>query len=163
MPDLAPSSLATTILACPLCSSTYSKRKELLHPLRTSSHEIHKTFRYDASAHANASNNLALGVLPCPLAHGAVFDGGSTRTSKELDAHIARGTYCTRRLGSLPRPRELDGPFLSPTTRGVTAALDCVASRARDDPTASPLNLAAISFCLNIPDLTATHMKTSGA
>ncbi len=163
IPVTALSPLATTTLACSICSSTYSKRKELLHHLRISSDEVHTTFRYDSSAPANASILLALGVLPCPLACGALFDGRSTCTSKELDAHIARGSCRARRLGSLPLPREFDTPYLSTITRGVTVALESVASQAHDDPGFAFLISVAILFCQDHLDFTAKHMKTSGA
>ena len=111
MPDLpAHSSLATTTLSCSIFSSTYSKRKDLLHHLRFFLDEIHKTFRYDASAFANASELLALGVFPCPLACGVLFDRGSTYTSRALDTHIARGTCRTHLIGRLPLPRTSNKP-----------------------------------------------------
>jgi len=69
-----PSSLATTSLACPLCAVIYLGRKDLLYHLRTSTNEPYKTFRYDACAPAIAYRLLILGVLPCPLACGALFD-----------------------------------------------------------------------------------------
>jgi hypothetical protein len=50
-----PSRLATTSLACPICSNTFSKRKDLLYHLRTSTDDNHKTFRDDASAPATAT------------------------------------------------------------------------------------------------------------
>ncbi len=43
-----PPNLAPTTLACPTCVNRYSNKKALLHHLRTSSDEQHKTLRYDA-------------------------------------------------------------------------------------------------------------------
>jgi hypothetical protein len=156
-------SIAATSLASPICSSSYTKRKELLHQLGTSSDKLHKTFRYDAFTLANIYGLLALGVLPCPLACGALFDGGYTCTLRAPDTHIARGSCRAHRLGSLPLPREMDRPYMPTTTRGITAALKSVASEARGDPSSAPLNTAAITLCQAHPEFTAKHMKTSRA
>jgi len=156
-----PSLLATTSLACPICSDTFRKRKELLHYPGTS---FDKTFRYDASTPENASRLFPpLGVLPCPLACGALFDGGTTGSSTPLDAHIARGTCRARRLGPLPAPRKMCGPYLSTTTRGITAVLASLASQARLYPISAPMNSATVTFSLDHPDFAASHMKMSGA
>ena len=145
---LAPPPLASTHLECaicPICSSIYNKRKELLHHLRTSTDDLHKTFRYTSNEPAHSSSLLNLGIPLGPLACGALFDGGTTCTSKPLDAHIARGTCRTRRPGASPLRRELDGPFMPTTTRGVSTALASHAAQARLDPQSVPVNSAAVT------------------
>ena len=158
----APPPLATTSLACPTCNKIYTKRKELLHHLRTSTDEQHKTLRYCACELAHILTRSLLGVLPYPLGCGALFDGGSSGTSRPLDAHIARCSCRPRRLGSSPLPRELNGPYMPTTTRGVSAAIDSHAAQARLDPSTTPVNAAANTFCSANPEFTATHMRTSG-
>jgi hypothetical protein len=111
-----PPLVANFSLACPICAATYTRKKELLHHLRTSTDEPHKSYWYDACALVNTPRLLALGILPCPLACGALIDGGTTRTSRPLDANIARGTCRARRLGTSPPRRELDGPYMPTTT-----------------------------------------------
>ena len=100
VPLTNPPSVTTSSLVCPICENIYHRRKELPHHLYTSTDEPHKTFRYHACALANASRLLELGVLPCPLACGALFDGETTCTSRPLEAHIACGSCRARRSGS---------------------------------------------------------------
>jgi hypothetical protein len=138
--------LATTSLACPSCNIIYTKRKEPLQHLRTSTTEQHKTLRYCAYDHVNAPTLSLLGVHPCPLGCGALFDGGSTGTLRPMDARIARGSCRPRRSGSSLLPRELDGPFMPTTTRGVTTALASQAAQARHDPMFAHANSAAITL-----------------
>jgi hypothetical protein len=158
----APPPLASTHLECPICSNIYNTRKKFLHHLRFSTDDLHKTCRYTANEPAHSSSLLTLGILPCPLACGALFDGCTTCISQPLYAHIARGTCRARRPGTSPLRRELDGPFMLTTTRGVSAALATQAAQARMDPQSVPVNYVAVTFCSNNPDFTTTHMRTSG-
>jgi hypothetical protein len=158
----APLPVASTHLACPVCGNSYKKRKEIVHHTRTSTDEPHATFRYIAIEPVHSSSLASLGTLPCPLACGALFDGGSTCTSRPLAAHIARGTCRARRPGSLPLPREWDGPFMPTTTRGVTATLDSEVAHARHVPQLVPNNEADVTFCINNLDFTTTHMRSLG-
>ncbi len=129
-----PPHLASTTLACPTCANLYSNKKELLHHLRTSSDEIHKTFRYDASNPAIKPALLAPGILPCPRGCSAFFDDGTTRTSRPLERHIELAKCRALCHGAAPLPRELDGPFMPTTTTAVTAALMAEAQQAASDP-----------------------------
>ena len=62
----------------------------------TSTYDNHKKIRYNTYTAANVLRLLGLGVLPCPLACGALFDGGTSGSPRPLDAHIVRGTCRTR-------------------------------------------------------------------
>ena len=146
---LAPPPVTASHLACAVCGKSYKNRKELLHHLRTSTDEPHKTFRYSAIELVHSSSIASLDILPCPLACGALFDGGRTCTSRPLDAHIARGPCRARHLDCLPLPRERDGPFMPTTTRGVATALDLEAAQERQDPQSVPINAAVVTFCSN--------------
>jgi len=107
-----PPLVATSSLACPIFAATYIRKKELLHHMRTSADEPHKSFRYDACALVNAPRLLALGILPCLLACGALFDWGKIRTSKPSGCPHSRKTRRARRPGASPPRRELDGPYM---------------------------------------------------
>jgi hypothetical protein len=157
-----PPNLAPTTLACLTCANRYSNKKELFHHLRTSSDEQHKTLRYDAYSPAFELTLLALGILPCPRACGALFDGGVTCTSRPLAKHIEQGKCRARNLGATPLPRKLDGPFMPTTTTGVNATLMYEAQQAAIDPASVPVNSAAIAFCLANADYTGLHMRTFG-
>jgi len=143
-----PPHLASTTLASPTCANLYSNKKELLHHLRTSSDEIHKTFRYDANNLAIEPTLLALGIFPCPRGCGAFFDGGTARTSRILERNIELAKCRDRCPGAAPLPRELDGPFMPTTTTGVTAALMAEVQEAASYLSLAPVNSASIAFCL---------------
>jgi hypothetical protein len=132
--SILPPNLASTTLVCPTCANTYRNKKELIHHLRTSTDELHKIFRYDASKLDIEPSLLALGIVPCPRGCGAFFDGGTTCTSRSLVRRIGQGKCRARNLGAAPLPRELDGPFMPTTTTGVTVALMSEARQAATDP-----------------------------
>ena len=159
LPNLLPN-LDTISLACPTCVNRYRNKKELLHHLRSSSDDLHKTFRYDACTPSIEPTLLAVGILPCPRACGALFDGGANCTSRPLEKHIEQGH--SRNPGAAPLPRELDGPFIPTTTTSGTTALLSEAYQAATNPASAPVNSSAIAFCLAIADYTCLHMRTSG-
>jgi len=109
----------------------------------------------------NAPRLLALGILPCPLAYGALFDGGLTGTSRPMDAHIARGTCRARWLGASPPRRELDGPYMPTTTSGVSAVLSSQPTHAHLDPMSTLVSSAAVTFSAANPTFTKIHLRTS--
>jgi len=101
-----PLNLDSTSLACRRCANHYYNKKELLHHLRSSSDELHKTFRNDACTSSIEPTLLALGILPCPRACGALFDGGANCTSRPLERHIETGNCRARNPGAVTLPRE---------------------------------------------------------
>jgi len=160
--SMLPPSLASTTLACPTCANIYRNKKELIHHLRTSTDELHKIFRYDASKPDIEPSLLVLGILPCPRGCGAFFDRGTTCTSRPLVRHIEQGKCRARNHGAAPFPREIYGPFMPTTTTGVTPALVSEARHAATDLASAHMNSAAIAFCLANTEFTSFHMWTSG-
>ena len=82
-----------------------------------------------------------------------------------LDAHITR--YLSRTsVGFFPvPPRELSGPYLPITTKGVRTRTKLVSmvSQTRLNPCSVPINYATVTFSSDHPDFAALHMKMFGA
>jgi hypothetical protein len=105
---------------------------------------------------------LAQGVLCCPKACGAFFDGGLTNTSKALAVHVASNKCRPRLPARHNRVRKVDGPFLPTTISGIQAALSDLAREAPTHPHPVAPHAPAIYFCLTNPTFTMDYLRTSG-
>jgi len=160
MDPISASSHRTLLFSCPICSTRFTIRKQLLDHLRSEPDPGHKALRFGACDSAHYPQLLQQGVLACPLRCGAYFNGGEHGVSKPLDFHVARANFRDRRPTA--PPAELNGPYRATTTVGVRSSLAAQARAARSDPGSVPPHSAADEFCCSNPSFTLVYMRTSG-
>ena len=99
---------------CPVCSISFSARRDLLRHLQQAADQPHKDLRCDAVASPLYPELCRLHIMICPLGCGALYDGGKNNRSAALESHVLAQT-CTP-LTTLSAPAaSAAGPFL-PTT-----------------------------------------------
>ena len=147
--------------SCPVCESPFSSRKELLGHLRATNDEPHETLRRQGLSSPYHPALLAAGVLCCPRACGAFFDGGASNTSKPLGLHVA-ANKCRNRQGRHNRSRELNGPYLPTTMGGINAAHLDIAALAAVHPIPGLPHAPAVTYCHTTPGFATEHLRLSG-
>ena len=124
---------------------------------------VHEALRRQGLASPHHSTLMALGVMCCPKACVAYFDGGANNISRHLAAHVAANKCLSRLKSRHSRTRELEGPSLSSTMAGIHDALRDIAMQARAITIHVVPHAHVFTFCLRNPSFTMEHLRTSGA